>query len=218
MTEKKKKYKSIYGHEKDSLSWSSYSAWKSGKDTYRKRYYASERPSFETAETIFGKKIGKYLEDGHKEVAHVEKYSHPEHKISVEIEGVKIIGYLDNFDPIKKRFIEYKTSHKNKEGKHNWTALTVAKHKQLDFYSMLIQEKYGKVQNQCKLIYLETQESFIEYKGRKLESVNKGLKLTGDVRVFKRCIEQWERDAIKRDIIKVAKEIKEDYERFRQNN
>lgn len=218
MTEKKEEYKSIYGHEKNSLSWSSYSKWKAGKQSYRDQYYHLERPRFETPETIFGKKIGKYLEEDHPEVKHVEKYKCPEHKISVEIEGIKVIGYLDNFDPIKKRFLEYKTSHKTKDGKHNWTDLAVSKHRQLDFYSMLIQEKYGLVQNQCKLIYLETQESYVYYKGRQLEAVNKGLKLTGEVKEFKRTIAQWERDAIKRDIIKVAKEIKEDYERFRKNN
>jgi len=210
--------KSIYGWNKDSLSWSAFSTWLSSKDQYRLRYYFEDRPSFQTAETMFGNHIGKYLEDGHADVAHIEQYSHPEHRISVTIEGVKLIGYLDSFDPKKNRFLEYKTSHKNKKGEHYWNAVKVAKHKQLDFYSLLIQKKYGSVQEECKLIYMETEETPLLYKGRKLEAMNKGLRLTGEVKEFKRKIEQWERNFMQQEIKKIAKAIKLDYERHRQNN
>lgn len=210
--------KSIFGHNKDTLSWSAYSLWTSSKDQYRKKYYEEIRPSFETAESIFGKKIGQYLEDGHEEVAHIKRYSHPEYKIMVEVEGVKLLGYLDSFGLKELAFLEYKTSHKNKEGKHYWDAVKVAKHGQLDFYSMLIQEKFGKVTEECELIYLETEENVIKYKGHTLQPADKGLRLNGNVKTFKRTIEQWERDAIKRKILEVAKEIKKDYEQYRKEN
>lgn len=208
--------KSIYGWNKDSLSWSAYSTWKGSKESYRDRYYYETRPNFQTPQTMFGNKIGDYLENNHKDVDHVEKYSKPEHRIYVKVDGVKLIGYLDSFDPKQCRFLEYKTSHRNKKGQHQWDYVKVAKHRQLDFYSMLIKEKYGKVQNQCKLIYMETEKSNITYKGHVLESVNYGLRLTGTVFTFKRSIEDWEREAIKKDIIKVANEIKEDYERHKK--
>lgn len=210
--------KSIYGWNKNTISWSAFSTWLSSKEQYRSRYYYEERPSFQTPETMFGNHIGKKLEDGDPEVGHIEQYSHPEHRILVTVGGVKLLGYLDSFDPKKNRFLEYKTSHKNKKGEHYWNAVKVAKHQQLDFYSLLIQKKYGSVQNQCKLIYMETEETPVQYKGRKFETINKGLRLNGNVKEFKRSIEQWERDVMRDEIIKVAKEIKEDYEKHRENN
>lgn len=210
--------KSIYGWNKDTLSWSAFSTWLSSKEQYRLRYYFEDRPSFQTAETMFGNQIGKKLEDGHEDVAHIEQYSHPEHRILVTVDGIKLLGYLDSFDPKKNRFLEYKTSHRNKKGEHYWNAVKVAKHKQLDFYSLLIQKKYGKVQNQCKLIYMETEETPLLYKGRRLEAFDKGLRLTGEVKEFKRTIEQWERNFMQREIKKVAGAIKRDYEKHRQNN
>jgi len=210
--------KSLYGWNKDTLSWSAFSTWLSSKDQYLLRYYFEERPSFQTAETMFGNHIGKKLEDGHADVNHIEKYSDPEHRILVEVEGVKLLGYLDSFDPKGYRFLEYKTGHKNKKGEYYWNAVQVAKHKQLDFYSLLIQAKYGEVQNQCKLIYMETEETPLVYKGRKLEAMNKGLQLTGHVKEFKRTIEQWERNFMQQEIKRVAKAIKTDYERHRKSN
>lgn len=210
--------KSIYGYNKDTLSWSAYSKWKGSQGTYRDTYYYETRKSFETAETIFGKKIGDYLENNNKEVEHIKKYFHPEHRIVVVVGGIKLLGYLDSFDKKHRRFLEYKTSHKNKKGVHSWNAVKVAKHKQLPWYSLLIQAKYGRVQNQCSLIYMETEKSMIRYKGRILEPMNQGLRLTGYIREYKRSIQQWERDALEKDIIKVAGEIRQDYERFKENN
>lgn len=210
--------KNIYGWNKDTLSWSAFSTWLSSKDQYRLRYYFEDRPSFQTPETMFGNHIGKLLEESHVDVAHIEQYSHPEHRIQVTIEGVKLLGYIDSFDPEKNRFLEYKTSHKNKKGEHYWNAVKVAKHKQLDFYSLLIQKKYGSVQNECKLIYMETEETPLKYKGRELEAMNKGLRLTGEVKEFKRVIEQWERNFMQQEIKKIAKAIRTDYERHRKNH
>lgn len=210
--------KSRFGYNKDSLSWSAFSKWKGSKEQYRMGYYFAERPSFQTAETMFGNHIGDKLENKHPDVDHIEQYSKPEQRILVTVGGVKLLGYLDSFDPKKNRFLEYKTGHKNKKGAHYWNAVKVAKHKQLDFYSLLIHKKFGKVQNQCKLIYMETEESVIIYKGRKLEPMHKGLRLTGEVKEFKRTIEQWERSAMQREILKVAKEIEKDYERFKRSN
>lgn len=210
--------KSLYGWNKDTISWSAFSTWLSSKEQYRLRYYYENRPSFQTPETMFGNHIGKYLEDGHPEVEHIEQYSHPEHRILVEVDGVKLLGYLDSFDPKANRFLEYKTGHKNKKGEYYWNAVKVAKHKQLDFYSLLIQAKNGKVQNQCKLIYMETVEEPLIYQGRKLEAMNKGLRLNGHVKVFKRTIEQWERNFMQQEIKKVAKAIRTDYERHRKSH
>jgi hypothetical protein len=200
------------------LSYSQYALWNSSKVSYRKRYYENI-PIKENAEMIFGKKIGRYLEEDHPEVDHIEKYDTPEHRIELEIDGVKLLGYIDSYDSKNKQFIEYKTSHKDKYGKDQWNALKVQKHEQLDWYSMLIQEKYGEVVDKCKLIYLETEiNDNLLYKGVKIFRKDRGLRLTGKVETFEREIEQWERDFIKEKIIKTANEIKEDYARWRKEN
>ena len=106
----KKKY--ILGrNNRDYISYSSYNLWKSSKKQYRERYYLGIQMP-QNAELIFGKKIGRYLEEDHPEVDHIEKYSVPEKKIELEIDGLKVLGYLDSYCPKEKAFLEYKTSHK----------------------------------------------------------------------------------------------------------
>lgn len=198
------------GTIKDTLSWSGYNMWLSGQDNYRKRYYKNEKP-FENPETIFGKKIAKTLEED-------ESIKGSETRIDLILKnGLKLISYLDGFDEDTFSITEYKTGHKDKNGKVPWDNAKVAKHKQLDFYSMMVKKKYGKVNNKVKLVWIETQfkNKEIEFDGHILSSKSRELELTGFQKEFTRIIYQWERDKIEKDIIRVAEEIHNDFKQYR---
>lgn len=206
---------SIYGKEKDSLSYSAISLWKSSKDAYRRRYYMMEKP-FENVETLFGKKVAKMLENRDPSLAHIPHYSDTEHKIETVIEGVKIKAFLDSFDPVRVKFLDHKSSHLDKNGKPPWTRLKVMKHDQLPFYSMLLKHVYGKVDNVCHLVWLETRfkTDTRVVMGHTVAAKTRELELTGKVKKFRRVIREWERKKIKLELLKIAEEIKQDYESY----
>lgn len=200
------------------LSYSAYTTWKTNKDAYRKRYYEGGKP-FETPETRFGKQMAEAMENDHIDFRHVPHFSVTELPIEVEIEGVKVYGKLDSFDPDTLQFLDHKTGHADKNGNPPWDRVKVAKHGQLPWYSMMIKEKYGNVHDTCLLVWLETEvkKPYIEYKGHKL-GLNKEINLTGRIETFERVIEEWEREKIKKDLLVVAREISEDYKKFINKN
>lgn len=199
------------------LSYSQISLWLKNKKQYRERYYEGKE-SIETPETMFGKHIARLLEDPveiekNPVLKIVPKFSVPEYKIEVEVEGVKVLGYIDSFNPDTNSFFEYKTSHTN-----NWNDLSVARHMQLPFYSFLIKKKHKKVDKNCELIWIETRwkKQQMEYEGHILEGTKRELELTGKIERFKRKIVEWERKWIKDLILTTAKEIHEDYEQYQK--
>lgn len=205
------------------LSYSAYSLWKKSKDMYRRRYYLNEKP-FQTAETVFGNKIGKILEDEeHRDdpiLSNIIDYPKKEHRIDVHYEGLHIMGYLDQFHDEEYRIMEMKTGHKDKNGKVPWDDLKVRKHKQLDFYSVLVEQKYGKVCDEVILQWLETdiKEKGVLYNGRFYIQDKRHIELTGEIYTFKRIIEPWQRDVMLQDILLVAEEITEDYTQWLKTN
>lgn len=205
----------MYNLPKGYLSYSAYIMWIRSKDSFRKKYYLGI-DDFKNKETIFGKKIDKHLEEGGV-IEGVEKYHSAQHQIEVEIEpGLKILGYLDDFDEETLSILEVKTGHTLKSGKAPWDNIKVRKHKQLVYYALLVYLKYGKYNPKVKLTWLETdfENTTYDFAGYKLSSDDKELKLTGKVETFERYIEQWELDRLKEDIKRVAKEITQDYESF----
>lgn len=202
----------MYNLPRGYLSYSAFTLWQSDKDRFRKKYYLGE-DDFQTAETIFGHQIAKKLEDGEK-IEGVKEYEKAEKKIEVQlIEGLKILGYLDGFTEDTLKIVELKTGHVNKDGKAPWDNLKVRRHKQLVFYCLLVNLKYGKYNPDVTLQWLETEfkEDQIEFNGHILTAKSKTLELTGKIETFERHIEQWELDKLKEDIIKVAEEISNDY-------
>lgn len=204
------------------LSYSAYILWKKDKEGFRRKYYENEKP-FETVETIFGKKIAKMLEENEGIITladgtqkKIRSHDIMEKRIEVSLNGIPLMGYLDSFCNERKAIIEYKTGHLSKDGKVPWDRIKVLKHKQLDFYSLLIELKYGDVDPNCWLIWLETkfQKDTREFAGHKLEAQTRRLELSGNVLEFPRIIYKYERENIKKDIIKVALEIHEDYEKY----
>ena len=207
---------SIYGLNKDYLSYSAWNLWKTNKDEYRRIYYECGE-KFNTTETIFGKKIAELLEKTY-ELKHVPRLPIAEHGIRVEVEGVKLMGYLDSFDIDQCEILEFKTGHLSRDGKVPWDQVKVEKHKQLDWYSFLVKEKHGKVKNKLSLVWLETEfeNKSIEFAGHTLTTQTRELKLTGKVVTFWRIIYEWQRQKIKKEILEVAKEIEKDYEEYQR--
>jgi len=207
------KVKEKYTLPRGYLSYSAYSLWKKDKEAFRRRYYDNEKP-FETAETIFGKSIATHLEEL-KSIDGLTVYSHPEYKIEVELNGLNILGYLDSFDPARFRFKEFKTGHLNPQGKAPWDKVKVQKHEQLVFYSMLIEMRHGRVDPLCELSWMETEfvNKSMKFEGHILHAESRELRLTGKIQTFKRKIFKWEREKLKKEIIKIAKEISDDYKK-----
>lgn len=202
------------------LSYSAYTLWKSNKEAFRKRYYHNEE-GFSTIETRFGKKIAKMIENGWC-CEGLMCEGTKEYKIEIEIvPGLTLLGFIDNFIEDTLSIVEYKSGHKCKKGKAPWNSLKVFRHKQLDFYSLLVLLKFGKFNPKTHLQWLETEfkKEVREFAGIELKELSKGsgLKLTGHIETFDREIEDWELDVLKEDIIKVAEEINQDYEKFRNN-
>lgn len=203
------------------LSYSQFSLWRKNPAGYRKRYYQGG-PSFENAETVYGKGIHEQLEDrdgllkDHPILSQVMRHNVPEHAIEVEIGGVPVFGKIDSYDDELYSFIDFKTAHAKSNGDAPWNKLAVQKHDQLPWYSLMIKEKEGKVQNRCHLIWIETafQKKEIEFDGHVLESDSRDLELTGRIETFHRDIAEWERKKMKELLITTAHEISEDYQAY----
>lgn len=203
------------------LSYSSISLWNKDKDAFRRKYYEGEK-SVETAEMIFGKKIARLLEnpaelEKHPVLNRVPRYKESEHKIDIEIEGIPVIGYLDSFCPDTFSILEFKSGHASSSGKDPWDKVKVMKHDQLPFYSLLVEEKYNKVNSECQLVWIETEfkKQQTEFDGHILERETRDLLLTGKIEIFKRKIAKWERERMRELIIKTAQEIHEDFKNYK---
>jgi hypothetical protein len=197
--------------------------WNKSKEAYRKRYYLNEDP-FETPETRFGKVIGAMVENNehmfHEYAGKILNYPHKEYKIEVEVSGLKILGYLDQFDDTEYKILEMKTGHKNKEGKVPWDKIKVQKHKQLVFYSLLVEKKFGKVHPEVILQWLETDfvDKTVEFDGHTLSARSRELQIISDPQTFKRKVFKWERVKLMREILKTAEEITNDYAKWKKDN
>jgi len=189
------------------LSYSAMALWQKDKEAYRRRYYLDEKP-IETYATIFGKKV-------HEQFEQDDSVLGSETRFEVEIDkGLRLLGYIDSFNEADLSIIDFKTSHNQK----TWTPVTVAKNKQLVFYSLLVQTQYGKFNRVATLKWYETRikPGGIEYKGRVYETGNRELELTGRVEVFTRKIYKWEIEKLRKEVIMVAKEISKDYQLFKE--
>jgi len=194
------------------LSYSSIQKWLHDKDGYRRQYYEGEKPH-STKYTIFGNEVHKKIEDGELKLLDTDFHDYEHEKLFyMDVEGIKVKGYLDLWNEETCTFADIKT------GKAPWDLVKLQKLQQLPFYSMLIQEKYRKVDDHCYLIWLKTadveKEEHVVFDGHVLTNKTYVIELTGDEVVFRREIEQWERDKQKEQLIQVAKDISEDYRKY----
>ena len=198
---------SMYNLPKKYLSYSAISTWLQSPSTYRKRYY-EDSPMVFTPELAFGKKIADLLETKDESVAHIKQYLKPEQKINCEIEGVPIFGFIDSFDPETNSFYEFKT------GRVAWTQKRVDKHLQLDIYSLCIENIFGSVNDECELIWMETEKNEEKTTGLITHEESHRIVLTGVVKEFKRTITESDRFACRDMIVRVAREISDDYSKY----
>ncbi len=173
---------------RDYFSWSQLNAWEKDPNLYYEMYVLGLEAPF-TKWMKKGKDLAEYLEKGGdvdddiKCVADfIPQYKEKEYEIKVEMEGIKLLGYLDSFDPKELNIYEYKTGKKYTQGMAN-------KLGQLDFYTLMIYLKYGKLPRSIKLIWIET------------ETQDDNVVFTGKIKTF-------EVKKTMKDIIKISSRIK----------
>lgn len=184
------------------------------------KYYGSDAYELDTVYTRLGKKVAEILEDPKAKKKHpvlkkVPAYSHPEYQIEHVINGVPVKGFIDSFDPVKGRIIEYKSGIRRADGRAPWDTVKVKKHNQVLLYALCVKELGMPVDKNTKLVWLETawMESCekTEFGDKEFLTCKPDLQLTGHVEVFKRKLEDWEFDWMKQYIVKTAEEISADY-------
>lgn len=144
---------------------------------------------------------------------HVKQYSKPEHRFEIEIDGVTVMGYIDSYCPDTKSILEYKTSRTT-----FWNTQTVAKHKQLDLYSLAIEMTEGEVNDDLELIWLET-EKFNEITTGLIPTTGAyEMRLTGKMEVFPRTVTEEDRQSMRDLVLQVADQISEDYTEYMKSN
>ena len=136
------------------LSWSQMDLFLRDQQEYYRRYFLGQFPPPNEA-MKYGSKIHKAIaERQHQDevidafISLIPKYDIPEKKIIVNLDEIPLLGYIDSFNSKTFNFIEYKT------GKTKWTQRKVDNHGQIDFYSLMIFQKY-QVIPEAKLIWIE---------------------------------------------------------------
>ena len=186
------------------LSYSAMNDFYYNKSRFQQKYYeGKEFPA--TPELAFGKKIGEMLEHGHESLAHISHGDVAEKKLEFEVDGIPVLGYIDSFRSEDSFIYEFKT------GKTPWTQGRVDKHFQLDVYSLGVEILEGKVNDECMLIWMETEKVERTGGGRVSHENAYTIQFTGKVREFKRTITKEDRAIAYDRIITTAQDISEDY-------
>lgn len=211
------------------LSYSAMDLWLRDKDAYRLRYYMGE-PYFSTPYTEFGNLVGGALERrewDHPVLAPVRgkvpQGTHPEHKLEVEIAGVPVLSYLDDFHLQTYKIEEYKTGIRDVKGVAPWDEIKVRNHKQLTLYTLMVWKKYGHWNPIIQLTWMETAWGWVNKevtfgKSSVVQEASKSLYLTGHAQTFKRKMRKWELVRMEQIIREVAEEISEDYKLWQKNH
>lgn len=182
--------------------------WMSSKDRFRREYFECGK-KLDTKYLRFGKGIAEMVENGtHKKllpeliVCDVREF-----EIKVNICGVPILSYLDDYDPVNNVFREKKT------GKIPWTQAKVIKHGQLVFYATALKHSVGKMPEYCDLDWIETKEGAVEVDDFWREN-EKAVQVTGKIKSFHRVFDEREVAKMEKLIVKSAYEISDAYKLF----
>ena len=189
------------------LSYSAINSFLNYYPDFRKQYYEGA-PFRMTPEVAFGSKYGKMIEKDHPATSHIKRYPVMEQRLECEIEGIPFLGYIDSFDPMDCAILEYKT------GVKAWNDKRVADHLQLDIYSICVEQLFGKVQDECELVWIKTKKVELPKEGRVTHMDSHTIELHGKVKNFKRVITKDDREAAKAMIVEVAHAISEDYQEY----
>ena len=164
------------------MSWSQFEKWTSSPNEYVRHYCPSQcrscgtelwRPDWEggrchtcgqpvlsewtNAAMQIGLQIASMLEaDEPQEDPKLELYrtfipkpTHHEFAINRPFAGIRFVGKLDGWTPKTMTIDEYKTG-------RDWSQQRADRHRQLDFYQLLIWLLYGKLADRIRLIWLPT--------------------------------------------------------------
>ena len=186
------------------LSYSAINTFLTNPTDFRKRYYENIQLPV-TPELLFGKRIGELLEHDDSSMKHVLRYDTAEFELKFVVDGIQILGYIDTYDSVKHKVGEYKT------GKTPWTQGRVEKHLQLDIYSLGVEMITGSVDDECVLVWMETERVDRPKGGRVVHGQEYAIQFTGKVREFVRVITKQQREEAYNTIVRVAQDISEDY-------
>jgi len=117
------------------FSWSQISSYEYNPEGWYDRYILHNK-SPDTPELLFGRKIGKLMEEGKsidkKEKVVLPRLSKMEHKFRVKFGSLQMVGYCDSFcTNTNKKLYEFKT------GVAKWNKKRVDAHGQLDMYLLM---------------------------------------------------------------------------------
>ena len=186
------------------LSYSAMNDFYYNRQRFQDKYYRGiEGPV--TPELVFGKRIGELLEHGDESLAHISHGDVAEKMLKFEVDGIPVLGYIDSFRTEDSFIFEFKT------GKTPWTQGRVNKHFQLDVYSLGVEILEGEVNDECMLVWLETEKVEKKLEGRCAHASAYDIQFTGKVREFLRTITSEDRAAAYDRIVTIAQDISEDY-------
>lgn len=203
------------------LSSSACDLWEQNQEQFRRKYYDGE-DGFRTVYTEFGKSFAKEIENNPEKFPNIPKYKIPEFPIKWVIDGVPVLGFVDSFCPDNISVIEYKTAVKT--GTSPWTNVKVRKWKQLPFYSMCLEQMFGRVDPVIKLIVLHTewQENVNEqvFGDKTFTKTERTLNFNPDSLlnpiVFEREIRDWERALMRERLVSIASQVSADFTSYQQ--
>lgn len=127
--------KQIEGWKKRPYSWSQHQSFRDfDKEDWYKKYILGE-PIPTNKRMLFGKVVGERIE---KDPTYIPQLPRGlmEYGIEVDMGDIRLVGYMDAYEPVSKTISEYKTSSKD-----GWSQDKVDKHNQLDFYCLLLMLK-----------------------------------------------------------------------------
>ena len=198
------------------LRFSLFEAWWHNKQEAMKRYFPSEPEKFSNKYMRFGSYVAEELEkrpipewlnipvvDLKGKPSDVPiAYDVNEYRIIHEYEGILIRGSIDSYDTPTHRFLD------NKSVKKVWTQGKVNKHIQLPFYSVLIEDHNGFVEDICHIVCLPTG---VDEEGN--------VRLTGEPAVaIARTITADERKEMREKMIDTAKDITVCWEAYKRGD
>ena len=172
-------------------------------ESYRKQYYG-EGSFFSTPPMEFGNKVTDAMEHGEEWVEFIPHLPIFERELFVNVRGVPVLMYIDTSNE-NNRFCEQKTT------KTRWTEAKIAKHEQLDLYSLGLQLADGFVEDECSLVWVEAIAPIVTRgMGLKKFTTVDDYTLSGNFEETPRTITQEMRDAMADKVLRVAREIEED--------
>jgi hypothetical protein len=197
------------------FSYTQYSKWKKDKKDYFRSYMFGER--FEgNAYTDFGTLVGEALETGDfspfepfeqetlKKVTRLDEF---ERQIYLDLGEFGLIGFIDTNDLVRgrvKRIIDYKTGALNKEAVYD-----AEDYNQVTIYAAALEQETGHLPKEGWVELIERTGN--PWKGQDLMVGKEVVKVTQDV--SKEAVE-----AVKQDIISVAKDVSAFYKVFQKLN